>query len=251
MRTPLILGLLPGWWLGTEDFRRLTPLVSESQWDQLLQSSSFNGVNIVLPDGGDSNTSLGCAMVSTAVPYEGIEIVDYHHQRLAIVYSENSTLQDAIAWSLKEWLQCKGIEATFTDVQACAEIGLPCIYLDRLDNVSTNQLEPEDLVASKCIAACINGVLWVRKRCMNDPFFLELDAIPDLLRTIKSERKDFTYVTLSLEHPDQVERSSKLITMVAEQFLLHHYIHDEAVVEMDRVLKVARFRDSKKLDINL
>ncbi|KGO64902.1 Acyl transferase/acyl hydrolase/lysophospholipase [Penicillium italicum] len=43
MRFGLILGGLPGWWLGYEEGRTLSPCVSEASWEGLMQNSGFSG----------------------------------------------------------------------------------------------------------------------------------------------------------------------------------------------------------------
>ncbi|QQK39474.1 Hybrid NRPS/PKS enzyme, putative [Penicillium digitatum] len=43
MRFGLILGGLPGWWLGYEEGRTLSPCVSEDNWEGLMQNSGFSG----------------------------------------------------------------------------------------------------------------------------------------------------------------------------------------------------------------
>lgn len=43
MRFGLILGGLPGWWLGHEEGRTLSPCVTEEKWERLLQKAGFSG----------------------------------------------------------------------------------------------------------------------------------------------------------------------------------------------------------------
>lgn len=40
-----IFGTLPGWWLGAEEGRSLSPIVSPEEWDKLLRSNGFSGVD--------------------------------------------------------------------------------------------------------------------------------------------------------------------------------------------------------------
>ncbi|KAJ6080912.1 hypothetical protein N7499_005786 [Penicillium canescens] len=55
MRFSLILGGLPVWWRGHEDGRTLSPCVSESKWDELMQRAKFSGLEALAPS---SSTSL-------------------------------------------------------------------------------------------------------------------------------------------------------------------------------------------------
>lgn len=46
-----IFGTLPGWWLGAEEGRSLSPIVSPEEWDKLLRSNGFSGVDQKPPTG--------------------------------------------------------------------------------------------------------------------------------------------------------------------------------------------------------
>lgn len=44
-----IFGSLPGWWLGADKGRPLSPFVSYSEWENLLKSSGFSGIDSTAP----------------------------------------------------------------------------------------------------------------------------------------------------------------------------------------------------------
>ena len=50
IRGGCICGALPGWWLGAEDGRVLSPCVSPVEWDDLLRKSGFSGIDAITPD---------------------------------------------------------------------------------------------------------------------------------------------------------------------------------------------------------
>ncbi|KAH6876757.1 polyketide synthase [Thelonectria olida] len=45
----LIFGTLPGWWLGAEEGRSLSPFVSAAQWDAILRRTGFSGLDTTAP----------------------------------------------------------------------------------------------------------------------------------------------------------------------------------------------------------
>lgn len=49
MRIGLILGGLPGWWLGTQEGRALSPCVSVETWGNLMSKAGFSGVDTFTP----------------------------------------------------------------------------------------------------------------------------------------------------------------------------------------------------------
>ncbi|KAF2795005.1 hypothetical protein K505DRAFT_302867 [Melanomma pulvis-pyrius CBS 109.77] len=48
-RAGTIFGALPGWWLGVEDGRALSPAIDPSHWDNLLRDCGFSGCDSVTP----------------------------------------------------------------------------------------------------------------------------------------------------------------------------------------------------------
>lgn len=49
-RLGYIFGTLPGWWLGKDDGRILTPCVTASEWGSALSNTGFNGIETITPD---------------------------------------------------------------------------------------------------------------------------------------------------------------------------------------------------------
>jgi hybrid polyketide synthase / nonribosomal peptide synthetase ACE1 len=49
-RLGFIFGSLPGWWLGSDDNRSLSPCVTTRQWDALLRKTGFSGIDSITPD---------------------------------------------------------------------------------------------------------------------------------------------------------------------------------------------------------
>ena len=67
LRMPFLMGGLPGWWLGTDEGRRLSPGVSPVKWDELLQATGFSGVDNIVHDMPDPIKHSCSVIVSQAV----------------------------------------------------------------------------------------------------------------------------------------------------------------------------------------
>jgi SAM-dependent methyltransferase len=48
-----IMGILPGWWLGTNDDRSLEPFINSTRWNQELRNSGFLGTETVVLDNNE------------------------------------------------------------------------------------------------------------------------------------------------------------------------------------------------------
>lgn len=68
MRFGLILGGLPGWWLGYEEGRTLSPCVSEDKWEGLMQKAGFSGFEALLSSSRTSPLPFS-VMVTQAVDH--------------------------------------------------------------------------------------------------------------------------------------------------------------------------------------
>ena len=49
-RLGFVFGGLPGWWLGRDDGRILSPCITASEWDVALRNSRFAGIETITPD---------------------------------------------------------------------------------------------------------------------------------------------------------------------------------------------------------
>jgi aspyridone synthetase (hybrid polyketide synthase/nonribosomal peptide synthetase) len=67
LHLPVIMGGLPGWWLGAEEGRRLGPALTPVQWNELLQATGFSGVDYITYDMRDALHHSVCLIVSQAI----------------------------------------------------------------------------------------------------------------------------------------------------------------------------------------
>ncbi|PYI09963.1 hybrid PKS-NRPS [Aspergillus sclerotiicarbonarius CBS 121057] len=67
LRTQFIMGGLPGWWLGADEGRVLSPAISAAQWHKLLQRTGFSGIDSIMHDMADEKRHSFSLIVSQAV----------------------------------------------------------------------------------------------------------------------------------------------------------------------------------------
>lgn len=61
-----MFGLLPGWWPANEEWRKMSPIASERQWDRLMRDTGFSGTDLVFPDSHNPAMHQWSFMISTA-----------------------------------------------------------------------------------------------------------------------------------------------------------------------------------------
>ena len=59
--------IVPGWWLGCQEGRVLSPAIAASQWHELLQSTGFSGVDSIIHDMADERLHSFSLIVSQAI----------------------------------------------------------------------------------------------------------------------------------------------------------------------------------------
>ena len=73
MTWPMIVGTLPGWWLGAADGRVDSPLLKLPQWDKLLSENGFSGADLKLKDFEMPSEHQVSLIISTATSKVDIE----------------------------------------------------------------------------------------------------------------------------------------------------------------------------------
>lgn len=91
LQMPLVMGGLPGWWLGAEEGRRLGPALTPVQWNELLQATGFSGVDYITYDMRDALNHSFCLIVSQAMD-EKYELLRDPLSSLDIVPEEDHLL---------------------------------------------------------------------------------------------------------------------------------------------------------------
>ncbi|RAH76705.1 hypothetical protein BO86DRAFT_443060 [Aspergillus japonicus CBS 114.51] len=66
IRGGFIFGALPGWWVGIDEGRVLTPCVSPAKWDRILRKTGFSGIDMITPD-DDRFPYPGSVFISQAI----------------------------------------------------------------------------------------------------------------------------------------------------------------------------------------
>ncbi|KAI9771201.1 MAG: putative Hybrid PKS-NRPS biosynthetic cluster [Geoglossum umbratile] len=131
MRFGLIFGGLPGWWLGHDDGRSLSPCVPQSRWEELMLKSGFSGIDAAIPHHEVYPLPL-CVMAAQAVD----DRVSFLRQPLSSPTLGISIPQlSIIGGILPRTSKCVG-ELTRILSQHCGHIS----YFESLADLNTNEI---------------------------------------------------------------------------------------------------------------
>lgn len=115
VRFGTIMGGLQGWWLGTDDGRKYTPLICPEEWHAVLREAGFGGIDAVTPKLDSRATWPWSIIAAQAVddrirllrqPLSRIESRDLYHDNIIIMGTgslETSRLAEELAEHLSRF----------------------------------------------------------------------------------------------------------------------------------------------------
>ncbi|KAF7597000.1 hypothetical protein BBP40_011366 [Aspergillus hancockii] len=200
MRISMIMGVLPGWWLGEEDGRHGGPTLSATEWDTLLHQQGFKGVEIGLPDYADhQEDELYSLIVSTAD--DETTVVSHPGSDILIIQPEQKSqkLGNIIA-NLSETLAQRGHQASLSTLNDLPPelTNYHCVVLLEYDHPVLADVTGEQFNSIKRLLLTPKQVIWVTKGGAIDTLVPEANMIVGLARSIRAEQPKTLLSTLDL-----------------------------------------------------
>ncbi|KAI8251523.1 Compactin diketide synthase [Colletotrichum sp. SAR 10_98] len=190
-------GLLPGWWLSTEEYRKDGPLLTVEGWDSHLKDSGFGGIDLCFDDGlapAEFNV-----MIGTAKP---VEIEKSDDDSVSIVIDDRCALQQRLAGQLETALSSDGSKVPvetvkLLDLSTASLERKICIFLPEL--FESVLAKPNEKVFSgiKNMCGSARAILWVVQGGGVAPTNPTADMVLGFARTMRMENAA-RFLTLSL-----------------------------------------------------
>ncbi|EDN95526.1 hypothetical protein SS1G_11404 [Sclerotinia sclerotiorum 1980 UF-70] len=251
LRIPFIFGLLPGWWLSTEEHRFWGPLMSDDTWSSELKNAGFTGADICLRDFEDHRHTMSVIISKPAG--DKISNILPPIPKTVIVVAERYKKETPLVAYLRSALIFHGIS---TDVIGCNEITSAdlkdsvCISLLEIDNPFLCNITDDEWERLKTIVRSANGVLWLTRGAENDP---ALGMITGLARGLRSEYPHLNFVEVALEENCTTETIVKHSLNVLRKSINSDPIerNENEYWEKDRILYVNRVVEANYLNTHL
>lgn len=182
-----IFGSLPGWWLGHETGRPLSPFVSYDEWERLLKCSGFSGIDSTAPQAFQDilgMTVFAAQAVDDKVKFlreplnPAVELssaIDYPMNKTVIIGGDTPRTA-SLAQSIKDMLKDKSIELhsfkTLTSVDfSLIDADTTVVSLSEIDKPVYQDLGPEEWEAFRTLFTTPTKLFWVTSgRLDEDPF---------------------------------------------------------------------------------
>ncbi|RFU36270.1 hypothetical protein B7463_g122, partial [Scytalidium lignicola] len=251
MRIPMIMGILPGWWLGEKDNRHNGPTLKASQWDELLKRQGFSGVDFCLADYAECrDDELFSVLVSTVrddpVPSQSIPTL------IIEPTTKSENLQNLIA-SLERKLLEAGSHSRLSTLGNIPQklSDYMCIILLEFDRPMLAEIKDEEFDSIKRLMLTAKGVLWVTKGGTMDSPVPEANMVVGLARSIRAEQPSALLSTLDFSSeaglaPENIYNIFRY--MLARQMTLDPYSRDYEFTERNGAIFISRLEEYKAVN---
>lgn len=185
-------------WMGEEEDRKISPLMSETTWNDLLIKTGFSGLDFMLPDTADIATHQGTTMVSRATAFD-VEQEEYELdwpspklqvlEKVVLVTTTESSKDKNLAKLIKELSELYNLADRIeevVDLQNLQTRGRFCILLETEKSI-LNGMTETSLQALNNVFSDSKGVLWVTSGASYQSKNPELSLVSGFLRTLRVE----------------------------------------------------------------
>ncbi|KAF3911584.1 hypothetical protein ABW21_db0206483 [Orbilia brochopaga] len=239
LRLPYLMCGFPGWWLGAEDGRRLSPGITPMQWDALLKDTGFSGVDEIFYDRGEPSKHMCSIMLSQATddrvtllrqPLLSMEQMP-EVQQVVILGGQTlevSRLANEIKGLLGPWENCivriDSLEA-FDPTQISR--GMALLSLTELDQPMFEHFTEKTLENLQKLFDYSKSVLWLTRRSRVDNPYCSMTL--GLARVLRNEMTYLNLQTLDVDDLPGKNPGPKLITEALLRLLMKDGIDPEVL----------------------
>lgn len=259
----VIFGTLPGWWLGQNDGRVLSPLVSTKQWDKLLRSTGFSGIDVSAPDElqdffgaslflsqaiDDTIDFLRAPLSTPSIlpPIDTLAIVGGQTARSAAVVNELRVIFKEFSTNVHIFQSLEDI--AHDTIGPCS----PIISLTELDRPIFQDLNATKFAALKKTFGSARDLLWLTSgRRSQEPFS---NMTVGFGRTARNETPELRLQFLDIEDLEKLDARKvaetflRMRTRVEESDTLLWTMEPEIVIDSQQRELVPRLRNIPALN---
>jgi len=184
-----IFGSLPGWWLGADTGRPLSPFVSYSEWERLLKASAFSGIDSTAPQAFQDilgMTVFAAQAVDDRVNFlreplnpdvlsQSSAAIEYPIKNLVVVGGSTERTRPLVA-SITDTLKNHSAQVHTFETLSAVDFSLvdedaTVVSLSELDKPVFQDLTPDEWMAFKTLFSCPTRLFWVTSgRLSEEPF---------------------------------------------------------------------------------
>ncbi|KIA75610.1 polyketide synthase [Aspergillus ustus] len=211
----LIMGPLPGWWLGEADGRGSEPLVSPERWDAELKGAGFEGVECVVHDDPNARDHLGVNII--AKPRAAEAAIGAPRVTLLVPAGQPDVESDSITL-VKNALDTRGYHVDICPLGSPVPVYQDVISLLGVDTPFLSDISPDDFASLQQVLGKLGSskLLWVMGSAQLEPVQNPLHGLAlGFMRSIRAELSP-SLSTLELHRVDS--KVAEVIINVLQHF---------------------------------
>ncbi|KAL2828561.1 hypothetical protein BJY01DRAFT_261540 [Aspergillus pseudoustus] len=183
----LIMGPLPGWWLGEADGRGSEPLVSPERWDAELKVAGFEGVECVVHDDPNGRDHLGVNIIAKPRAIEAT----LGFPRVTLLVPQGQAHDESHSITLvKNALYARGYHVDICPLGSPVPVYQDVISLLGVDTPFLSDISPDDFATLQQVLGKLGSskLLWVMGSAQLEPIQTPLHGLTlGFMRSIRAE----------------------------------------------------------------
>jgi NADPH:quinone reductase-like Zn-dependent oxidoreductase/SAM-dependent methyltransferase len=250
LRSNFIMGLLPGWWRSSEEYRTMGPCLREDQWHKVLGENGFTGVDYEFRDYDDETCHELSILISTKSSSAPTQTVTFDS---VIVTEQNSEVQRTFINQLQSTLTLsKGLPTQVATLRETvnSEFDPPSVLIltDELFQPILHNLTDGKFADLQHTLIKANTVVWLT-RTTSDGSASPLHSLVDgLARVLRVENASCKFVVIGLETSTEfsVPRIEAVVRIIQRTVDAALEQYDSAFEEKNGVFNVCRLQISEE-----
>ncbi|KAK5999184.1 Highly reducing polyketide synthase alt5 [Cladobotryum mycophilum] len=212
----LIMGSLPGWWLGEDDGRKGGPLLGVDQWDKLLRATGFTGIDLDMRGSSPLSSSPVSFMVSTKLLKVNNQITT---KRFSIITRRENA--GNLTTDVERQLSKTGVDVSICPFGSPVPDGNFYIVLLEESEPLLSRVTDDEFHSLQDMIQNSSGMVWVTRGATMECASPHRSLILGLARSIRNERAGFPLGILDLDVAGEGPRVSKAIIDVTLKIALN------------------------------
>ncbi|KAI1823452.1 hypothetical protein F4861DRAFT_549734 [Xylaria intraflava] len=228
-------GVLPGWWLSSEESRSSGPLMTVNDWRSSLIRAGFDEPSLALSDGAED--VYGLSLIVSKIPS-----LPSNDAGLSIVIVAETPEQNELATMIQTHVtsQFPGVcDIVTTETYISAEDQYErCICLLELGQPIMDRMSEIQFIALKQMTRVSKQIIWVNDSCGSDANKPEASMISGFGKSITRERPGLVFTHINLE--SRASMSANLIRIMGQINNAHPRENETDLLEQNGTIYIPR-----------
>jgi len=251
-------GSLEGWWAATEDYRRYSPLVSETKWDDLLRATGFSGADVLMRDYEDEECHITSIMITTAIsaPKQALSFDEFDGQNIIIVLDPASASHKQVALNILErhptaqMLDFPGLATPETQIPSTSIAASIVVFLLEIEGAFLSSLGEPDFLKLRRLLQKVQNICWVASvGNLIQSSLPPISIASGFFRSFRIEQSSKHVVTLDMESFTSGSEASLVSDVLEACFLKRPACTELEFRVQDNLLHIGRLQEDTDLDI--